>query len=420
MHIQEIGENILMAFDTLRTHKVRSALTMLGVIGGTMTVIAISSFLTGLREFVLEQTKRFGPDIVFVTKWDNIGIRFSRPSQAERTRKDLTMDDAKAIAELPSVMGVSPSLLVGSFGPGGTQPVVKYQGTEANRPLIFGVSSNYDVVRNVYIDTGRFFSTAEQEHRAQVAVIGYAIADTLFGTLEPIGKEIEVDGKVYQVIGVMEKAPGGLFGGDPVEDRQLLVPFDTIKRDHPEIKDITINARAQANQFGRMVDQITELMRRRRDVTSNQPNNFGISTPGSIFEVIAKFAAIASYIVFPLSAAGLLVGGIGVMNIMLVSVTERTKEIGVRRAIGARRKDIVRQFLFEAMMLTFLGGVLGVVLSVGISRLLIFLIPSMPATIPMWAVVSGLSVSIGVGLIFGVWPARKASRLDPIECLRYE
>src|SRR5919205_1156400 len=174
MHIQEIGENILMAFDTLRTHKVRSALTMLGVIG------------------------------------------------------------------------VSPSMIVGSFGPGGTQPVVKYQGTEANRPIIFGVSSNYDVVRNVYIEQGRFFSTAEEQHRAQVAVIGYAIADTLFGSNDPMGKEIEVDGKVFQVIGVMEKAPGGLFGGDPVEDRELLVPFDTIKRDHPEIKDITINARAEA------------------------------------------------------------------------------------------------------------------------------------------------------------------------------
>ena len=420
MHIQEIGENILMAFDTLRTHKVRSALTMLGVIGGTMTVIAISSFLTGLREFVLEQTKRFGPDIVFVTKWDNIGIRFSRPSQAERMRKDLTIDDARAIAELPSVMGVSPSMIVGSFGPGGTQPVVKYQGTEANRPLIFGVSSNYDVVRNVYIEQGRFFTTAEQDHRAQVAVIGYAIADTLFGTLDPIGKEIEVDGKVYQVIGVMEKAPGSLFGGDPVEDRELLVPFDTIKRDHPEIKDITINARAQPNQFGRMVDQITELMRRRRGVTSNQPNNFGVSTPGSIFEVIAQFAAVASYIVFPLSAAGLLVGGIGVMNIMLVSVTERTKEIGVRRAIGARKADIIWQFLTEAITLTAVGGLIGIFIGWVVSMGLHKLAPTLPTVIPLWAVLMGFGVSCSIGLIFGIWPAMKAARLDPIEALRYE
>jgi putative ABC transport system permease protein len=420
MHIQEIGENILMAFDTLRTHKVRSALTMLGVIGGTMTVIAISSFLTGLREFVLEQTKRFGPDIVFVTKWDNIGIRFSRPSQAERTRKDLTMDDVRAISELPSVMGASPSLIVGSFGPGGTQPVVKYQGSEANRPLIFGVSSNYDVVRNVYIDAGRFFTAAEQEHHAQVAVIGYAIADTLFGTLEPIGKEIDVDGKIYQVIGVMEKAPGSLFGGDPVEDRELLVPFDTVRRDHPELKDIVINARAQADQFGRMVDQVTELMRRRRNVANKEPNNFGVSTPGSIFEVIAQFAAVAGYIIFPLSAAGLLVGGIGVMNIMLVSVTERTKEIGVRRAIGARKSDIIWQFLTEAMTLTAVGGLIGIfvgwVVSLGLHRMA----PTLPSVIPLWAVFLGFGVSCSIGLIFGIWPAMKAARLDPIEALRYE
>ncbi len=420
MHIQEIGENILMALDTLRTHKIRSALTMLGVIGGTMTVIAISSFLTGLREFVLEQTKRFGPDQVFVTKWDNIGIRFSRPSQSERTRKNVTVDDAKAIAELPTVMGVSPTVVVGSFGPGLNQPVVKYKGIEANRPIIFGVWSNYDQVRNVYIQSGRFFVPSEQEHRAQVAVIGYAIAETLFGGLAPLDKDIEVDGKIYRVIGVMEKAPGGLFGGDPVEDRQLIVPFDTIKRDHPEIEDISITVKAQPDQFGRMTDQITELMRRRREVPNNKPNDFGISTPGSIFEVIAQFAAIASVIVFPLSAAGLLVGGIGVMNIMLVSVTERTKEIGVRRAIGARKADIIWQFLTEAITLTAVGGVIGILIGWIISLGLHQLAPTLPSVIPLWAVLLGFFVSCSVGLVFGLWPAIKAARLDPIEALRYE
>jgi putative ABC transport system permease protein len=420
MHIQEIGENVLMAFDTLRTHKVRSALTMLGVIGGTMTVIAISSFLTGLREFVLEQTKRFGPDLVFVTKWDNIGIRFSRPSQSERMRKNLTIDDAKALAELPSVSGVSPSMVVGSFAPSASQPVVKYRGVEANRPIIFGVWPNYDVVRNVYIKTGRFFTGAEHDHHAQVAVIGFAIADTLFGALDALDKEIEVEGKIYRVIGVMEKAPGGLFGGDPVEDRQLLIPFDTAKRDHPEIDDISISVKAQPDQFGRMVDQITELMRRRREVPNNKPNDFGISTPGSIFEVIAQFAAVASMIVFPLSAAGLLVGGIGVMNIMLVSVTERTKEIGVRRAIGARRADIIWQFLTEAVTLTAVGGVIGILIGWLISLGLHSLAPTLPSVIPLWAVLLGFFVSCSVGLIFGLWPAVKAARLDPIEALRYE
>lgn len=419
MHIQEIGENVLMAFDALRTHKVRSALTMLGVIGGTMTVIAISSFLTGLREYVLEQTKRFGPDIIFVTKWDNIGIRFSRPSQSERSRKNLTIDDAHSISELPAAETVSPTLVVGSFGPG-TQPVVKYKAIEANRPIIFGVWSNYDSVRNVYIRSGRFFTQSEQDHRAQVAVIGSAIAETLFGALEPIDHEIDLEGKSYHVIGVMEKAPGGLFGGDPIEDRQLLVPFESLKRDHPEIEDITINVKARPDQFGRLVDEITELMRRRRGVGNDKPNDFGISTPGSIFEVLAQFAAIASFIVFPLSAAGLLVGGIGVMNIMLVSVTERTKEIGVRRAIGARKSDIIWQFLTEAITLTAVGGLIGIFAGWVVSLALKQLAPTLPSIIPLWAVLLGFFVSCSVGLIFGMWPAMKAARLDPIEALRYE
>jgi len=420
MHIQEIGENILMALDTLRSHKVRSALTMLGVIGGTMTVIAISSFLTGLREYVLEQTKRFGPDLVFVTKYDQIGIRFSRPSQAERMRKDLTIEDAKAISELPAVMNASPSMLVGSFAPVATPPMVKYRGVQANGPLIFGVWSDYDEVRNVYIQEGRFFTQVEQEHKAPVAVIGAAVAQSLFGGLEPLGREIEVEGKLYEVIGVMEKAPGGLFGGDPVEDRELLVPFDTLHRDHPEIKDISISVRANPNQFGRMVDQITELMRRRRGVAAHNPDDFGIGTPGSIFEILSQIAAVASFIVFPLSAAGLLVGGIGVMNIMLVSVTERTKEIGVRRAIGARKGDIIWQFLTEAITLTAMGGLIGILVGWVVSLGLHQMAPTLPSVIPLWAVLLGFIVSCSVGLVFGLWPALKAARLDPIEALRYE
>jgi putative ABC transport system permease protein len=393
---------------------------MLGVIGGTMTVIAISSFLTGLREFVLEQTKRFGPDMVYVTKYDQIGMRFTRLSQAERMRKNITVEDARALAELPSVLGVSPTIFVGSMSPVGVQIPVKYRGVEANRPIIFGVSSQYDEVRNVYIKSGRFFSSAEEGHKAQVVIIGSAIAETLYPGLDPVGKEIEVEGKIYQVIGVMEKAPGSLFGGDAFEDRQVIVPFETIKRDHPEIEDLTVTVKAKPGQFGRMIDEITELMRRRRGVPASKPDDFGISTPGSLFEVFSQVASIATMIVFPLSAAGLLVGGIGVMNIMLVSVTERTKEIGIRRAIGAKKADIIWQFLTEAITLTALGGVIGIVAGWLVSLGLRQLAPTLPSIIPLWAVLLGFFVSCSVGLIFGLWPALKAARLDPIEALRYE
>ena len=408
-----------MAFDTLRSHKVRSALTMTGVIGGVMTVIAISSFLTGLRQFVIDQTERFGPDLVYLSKMDSIGMR-GRPSQEERMRKDLTIEDAEAVAALPTVEGATPQLAVGSFAPFGSSPTVKYRGTEANRPLVLGVWANYDRIRNVYIQYGRFFTPVEEQRRANVAVIGAAIAETLFGSLDPIDRELEVDGQIYRVIGVMEKAPAGLMGGDPIEDRELIVPYATIKAQHPELDDITITVKSHPKQFGKMTDEITELLRRRRGVAANKPNNFGLTTPEGIFEILNQIAYGASVIVVPLSAAGLLVGGIGVMNIMLVSVTERTKEIGIRRAIGAKKADIIWQFLTEAITLTAIGGLIGIIVGWLISLVLRMLAPTLPSTIPLWAVVTGLLVSCSVGLVFGIWPAMKAARLDPIEALRYE
>jgi putative ABC transport system permease protein len=420
MNLQEIAENVKMALWQLWAHRFRSALTMLGIIGGTMTVIAIASFLTGLREFVIKQTERFGPDLVFVSKFNNIGIRFSRPSQEERMRKDLTVEDARAISELDSVLGASPTMVVGSFAPSAVNPLVKYRGVEANRPLIFGVWANYDEVRNVFIRSGRFFTESEQQHRARVAIIGASIAETLYGALDPIEREIEIEGKVFRVIGVLEKAPGDLFGGDPVEDRLIIVPFDTLQRDHPEIENISIAVRARPGQFDRMIDQITELLRRRRGVPPNKPNDFGINPPGSIWEAINQIALIASFIVLPLSAAGLIVGGIGVMNIMLVSVVERTREIGIRRALGARKSDIIWQFLTEATTMTGAGGLIGIFLGWIISLGLRRLATTLPSVMPLWSVLLGFFVSCLVGIIFGLWPAIKAARLDPVEALRYE
>jgi putative ABC transport system permease protein len=335
-------------------------------------------------------------------------------------RKDITYDDALAIADLPTVEGATPQLVVGSFAPFGTSPVVKYKGMEANRPLVMGVWPNYDRLRNVFIQYGRFFTQAEEQHKAQVAVIGAGVAETLYGALDPIDREIEIEGEVFRVIGVMEKAPGGLFGGEAVEDRQLIVPFETLKSKHPEIEDITVIVKGKAKLFGAMTDEVTELMRRRRGVPVNKPNNFGLTTPEGIFDILNQIAYGASVIVVPLSGAGLLVGGIGVMNIMLVSVTERTKEIGVRRAIGAKKADIIWQFLTEAVTLTGTGGLIGIFVGWLISLVLKMLAPTLPSTIPLWSVITGIVVSCSVGLFFGIWPAMKAARLDPIEALRYE
>jgi putative ABC transport system permease protein len=251
-------------------------------------------------------------------------------------------------------------------------------------------------------------------------VIGVNAADALFPTSNQIaGTQVRMGGYNFEIVGVLEKRKAGFFGENE-EDNAVYIPFRTAQKIAPAKGYLLMVIRGRSGQVAEALTQSEEILRRRRQVKFGDPNNFDIKTADKFIEQFDSITAMVGLIAIAISSLGLLVGGIGVMNIMLVSVTERTKEIGIRKALGARRKDIVRQFLFEAMMLTLIGGALGIVLAVGISKLLMFLIPSMPASIPTWAVVSGLTVSIGVGLIFGVWPARKASRLDPIECLRYE
>jgi putative ABC transport system permease protein len=267
---------------------------------------------------------------------------------------------------------------------------------------------------------GRFFTDGEDERREQVAVIAESVADTLFGTLDPLEKPVELDGKPFRIIGVTKRGVGGLFGGDGADDRFIYIPFDTLSKMHPELTNISITLRARDGQMAKMFDAVTETLRRRRGVRADKPNDFSISTPDAIFETIGSLTRILGMIVIPLSCAGVLVGGVGVMNIMLVSVTERTKEIGVRRAVGARRSDIVWQFLIEAMSLTGIGGLGGIFVGWLISTITKIAVPAIPSTVPMWAVALGFGISVAIGLIFGLWPAFKAARLDPIDALRYE
>ena len=415
-------ENLILAISTIFSNKLRSLLTVLGVVVGTATVIAVSSVLTGLRVRTQELAEQTGPNVIYVSKYTNIGPRFSRPSPEERQRKPLVLEDAVAINELPAVQAASPQLVVGSFGPSATQLNVKYQGREAVRPIIFGVWANYPNVRRTDLRSGRFFTSQEVEHKLNVVVIGPAIADTLFADESPLEKEIEVEGQLYRVIGVVEKGPTGIFG-DTAEDRQVLIPYDSLAKRYADIlndRGITIIACAQDGKLDQMRDEITELMRRRRAVRYDQPDNFGLNTPDAIFSTFDNITTILGLIVVPISGAGLLVGGVGVMNIMLVSVTERTREIGVRRAIGARKLDILSQFLIEAVSLTVTGGGIGILIGFAISLSLNTFMPTVPSVVPLWSVIIGFGISVAVGILFGLWPAMRAARLDPSEALRYE
>ncbi len=413
------GETLAMALDSVRSHKFRSFLTVLGIVIGVMTAITIASILTGLRQNIIAIIEEYGTNNIYAFHLST-GPRVTE-DRAERSRKPLTVADAEAIRlqapAVAEVAHVAPN--VGYFG-GSFDDNITYQGHNYRWGNTQGVSSNYDGITNIVLKEGRFITDTDDQQRANVMVIGVNAADALFpGQNQIAGTQVRMGGYNFEVIGVLEKRKAGFFGENE-EDNAVFIPFRTAQKIAPARGYLLLIIQARSGQTIEALEQSEEVLRRRRNVKFGDPNNFDIKTADKFIEQFDSITAMVGLIAIAISSLGLLVGGIGVMNIMLVSVTERTKEIGVRKALGARRKDIVRQFLFEAMTLTFLGGILGVVLAVGISRLIMLLIPSLPALIPTWAVITGLTVSIGVGLVFGVWPARKASRLDPIECLRYE
>jgi putative ABC transport system permease protein len=414
-----LGETLAMALDSVRSHKFRSFLTVLGIVIGVMTAISIASILTGLRQNIIAMIEEYGTNNIYAFHLST-GPRTSE-DRSERLRRPLTVADADAIkaqaSAVEDVAHVAPNV---GYGGGPFDDNVTYQGHNYRWGNTQGVSPNYADISNIVMREGRFITDSDDQQRANVMVIGVNAADALFpGQNQIAGTQVRMGGYNFEIVGVLEKRKAGFFGENE-EDNAVFIPFRTAQKIAPAKGYILFVIRARSGQLAEALQQSEEILRRRRSVKFGDPNNFDIKTADKFIEQFDSIFAMVGLIAIAISCLGLLVGGIGVMNIMLVSVTERTKEIGIRKAIGARRKDIVLQFLFEAMMLTFLGGVLGVILAVGLSRILMLLIPALPALIPVWAVVTGLSVSIGVGIIFGVWPARKASRLDPIECLRYE
>lgn len=415
-----IRETLSMALDNVRSNKFRSFLTVLGIVIGVTAAIVVASILTGMRQSIVAVIEEYGTNNIYAFHLTT-GPR-TTSDRAERLRKPLTVADADAIkAQAGSVEDLAVCAPNVGYNGGPFDDNITYQGRNYRWGNTEGVTPNYEHIANVTIHEGRFLTESDEEQRRNVMVIGVNAADALFPGKQGnvAGTEVRMGGYNWEIVGVLEKRKAGFFGENE-EDNAVLIPLRTAQKVAPGRGWLLFVIKARSGQLNEALTQSEDILRRRRSVKFEAPDDFDIKTADNFVKQFDSIFAMIGLVAIAISSLGLLVGGIGVMNIMLVSVTERTAEIGIRKALGARRRDITNQFLFEAMTLTFLGGMLGVVLAVGISKLVMFLFPSLPASIPMWAVTTGVSVSVGVGLIFGVWPARKAARLDPIECLRYE
>lgn len=408
-----------MAYDSVISHKFRSFLTILGIVVGILTAVVVASILTGMRQSIVAMFEEYGTNNVYLF---HLSTGFGPSNRDERNRKPLTMDDANAIlAQSSAIEDISTvAVNIGSWGTGFDDNMI-YKDKNYRWALTDGVTPNYASVTNMTIREGRWLTDMDNYERRNVLVIGVSAVEALFdGTSdEAIGKVIRMNGSTWEIVGVIEKRKSGFFGENE-EDRKIFMPFRTARKVAPTRDAVLHIAQAKNGQLNDAVLEIEGILRQRREVKYGDPNNFDIKTADDFMKQFDGMIAGIGIAAIAISSLGLLVGGIGVMNIMLVSVTERTKEIGIRKAIGATRSAIVLQFLAEAMALTFLGGVIGVALSLAISNLILLLLPSIPAQVEWWMIIASLTVSVLIGLGFGVLPARKAAKLDPIECLRYE
>jgi len=412
----DILENLWMALGTLRANKLRSFLTVIGVIIGVVTVMLIASIIAGVDTAVTKEVESFGTRSMYISKF-NPGIHVGRLSREERMRKPLTYDDALALSKLPAVDTAVPFLEITNnfFG----QKLLVSGGGKTSAPVALqGTLPDFEKAGTQVIAEGRFFSQFENDQNQNVCVVGSKVADDFFKFGNPVGDTIKIGEQEFRVVGVLQKREQFLFsGGSDDQNNVIYLPYNVARKLKPNSEDVYLLAVAKPGHMQEAMDQVTDTLRVRRNVSFGRPDNFGIETTESLissFHAITGGIAIAMVVI---SSVGLMVGGIGVMNIMLVSVTERTREIGVRKAIGARRSDILWQFLIEAMTLTGFGGLVGLVIG-WLGTLLVKLI--MPSYVPLWAPAAGFFASVGIGMIFGLWPAWKAARLDPIESLRYE
>jgi putative ABC transport system permease protein len=412
-----ISETVGVALDAVWTNRFRSALTILGIVIGITTVVTVSSLLTGLQQGITTFFSEFGPNNIFIGRYS--GDPNQPPRVNELRRRVVGPEVADIIRRLvPTVQEVSVTM----FLPGiiGRSPITaKVPGFESDQVSMQGASASVFITNPRNFIAGRPFTQEEDQRAARVCIIGPKLAAALFPAGGGVGQAVTVAGQEYLIIGITEEAKGGFFGENPI-DRQVTVPLSVARLRYPSIDRFSITAMAYEGKRDDAFEEIRGVLRKFRKTPPEAEDDFSITTAD---QIIARFNSINGLIILvstALSGLGLLVGGIGVMNIMLVSVTERTKEIGTRKALGARRSDIVIQFLTEAVTLTGLGGLLGIIISIMVTLIVGKLVPSLPSVVPPWAVATGFGVSVGIGLFFGVWPAFKAARLDPVEALRYE
>ena len=416
MNVHEIKESISIALAALKAHKMRSFLTILGVLIGVTAVIGMVSIIQGLNNSMAKQIESLGSNSIWVTRFE-VGIHFGRLPEEIRNRKPITYEDAIAVNELcPSVVAVSPQ----NWGPG--RKILKYKNNEITRFELIGILPSYEEVNNNYIQEGRFITDIDVHYKTKVIVIGKDVKDELFPYQDPIGKRVSLGGsrfapKKFTVIGVMEERPS-ILGGS--QNNFVLLPYDTYMTLYPEEKELLLVAKPiSAELMDKAIDEITEVMRRRRGVPYDKPNDFAVATQEDLLDVYKQVTSAIYMVMIVISSIGLMVGGVGVMNIMLVSVTERTREIGIRKAIGAKKKDILWQFLVEAMTLSGTGGILGIIIGLALSQFIGAVTPLASGVSLFW-IILGFSVAVSVGLVFGIYPAYRAARVDPIVSLRYE
>lgn len=414
MRLGILREIFGMAFDSIKSHKLRSFLTLLGIMIGVMTVIGMVSIVQGLNRAFLAQLESAGSDLIIISKFEP--IQMGRPSEEIRTRKDLTFEDAVAIQkECSLVKAVAVDLIAELF----QELPIKYQNIKSHDAYTLGMNENWPEVLTIYLpEQGRFITENDVMHSVKVCVLGFDLAETLFPYTDPVGKNVRIGPEEFTVVGVLQKR-GSMFGQS--QDNFVGIPITTLMKYFPyDLSRLEIIATPKKHGYiDETMDQIINLLRRRRKVGFGKPNDFSIYTQDTLVDLYNNLTGAVYMVMIVISSIGLLVGGIGVMNIMLVSVRERTREIGIRKAIGARSSDILKQFMIEAIFLTGIGGVLGVIIGFGIALLVKAATP-LPASVTLWSVFLGLLVSISVGLFFGIFPAQKAAKLEPIVALRYE